>query len=585
MYKRKISIFLASSIVEFANERRDIENFIRNVSDKFEERYDTKIQPLLCENFDNCMSEARKQEEYNEKIRESEMCFFIFFTRAGEFTREEFEVAYKQFKESETHRPKIYVYFKKVPEGVSVEQSVKDFMNEIDNTYQHYHDMFDHIDTVKLRILLNLKMQEMDFANIEIKNGECVVDGNNMMSLDKVSEFANSKNLQRMKAELAEIEEKYFKMLPIYAKGGFDESFRNEYVNVASKRQSMKKQIEDLEKSIFDLSLGLSKDEVRGEMTPRMKEAYRLLELGDSEGCIAVLNSEDIDSEFERWEREHEREGKKKASIYIREHKIAIDILKTMPEYSGRFAEIEARFEKITSAAEKYGVELDVLYDYAVYLYNQNKHIKAIEAAEKLEKFYAVLGDVSENEIAKLYNLMALLYSDTQRYTEAEEMHKKAIQIRERLAGKKPDAFEPNLALSYNNLANLFYKTQRYTDAEDLYKKAAQIRERLAGKNPDAFEPDLALSYNNLATLFYKTQRYTEAEDLYKKATQIRERLAGKKPDAFEPSLARNYLNLAILYKRVQRDAEAEEMNKKALEIAKKHPQNPYCKTIIEQFN
>ena len=84
--KRTIKIFLASSIVEFVNERMIIENFIRNISDKFEEHYDIKIQPLLCENFDDAYTVARKQEEYNEKIRESEFCFFIFFTKAGSYT-------------------------------------------------------------------------------------------------------------------------------------------------------------------------------------------------------------------------------------------------------------------------------------------------------------------------------------------------------------------------------------------------------------------------------------------------------------------------------------------------------------------
>lgn len=93
--RKVIKIFIASSIVEFANERMAIENFIRNVSDSFEENYNVKIQPLLCENFDDAYSKTRKQEEYNEKIRDSELCFFIFFTKAGEYTREEFEVARK----------------------------------------------------------------------------------------------------------------------------------------------------------------------------------------------------------------------------------------------------------------------------------------------------------------------------------------------------------------------------------------------------------------------------------------------------------------------------------------------------------
>ncbi len=39
---RKIKIFLASSIIEFAKERMEIENFIRNISDDFEDKYGVK---------------------------------------------------------------------------------------------------------------------------------------------------------------------------------------------------------------------------------------------------------------------------------------------------------------------------------------------------------------------------------------------------------------------------------------------------------------------------------------------------------------------------------------------------------------
>lgn len=139
MHMKKITIFLASSIVEFAHERMMIENFIRNISDKFEEHYNIKIQPLLCENFDDAYAKTRKQDEYNEKIRESDFCFFIFFTKAGEYTREEFHVARTQFEK--TGSPKIYTYFKVIEEGTG-EESLYSFMDELDKTFGHFYGTF-----------------------------------------------------------------------------------------------------------------------------------------------------------------------------------------------------------------------------------------------------------------------------------------------------------------------------------------------------------------------------------------------------------------------------------------------------------
>ena len=108
---KKIKIFLASSIVELKTERMAIENFIRNISDRFEANYNIKLQPVLCENLDDVYAGRRKQDEYNDEIRDSELSFFIFFTRAGEYTKEEFEVARESF--AKNNKPKIYTYFKK----------------------------------------------------------------------------------------------------------------------------------------------------------------------------------------------------------------------------------------------------------------------------------------------------------------------------------------------------------------------------------------------------------------------------------------------------------------------------------------
>ena len=258
---KKIKIFLASSIVEFARERDELELFIRNVSDRFEDSYDTKIIPLRCENVDNCVTAEGKQEEFNQLIRESEMCFFIFFTRVGEITRQEFDVAFKQLVENPNRKPQIYVYFKTIPDGVTADSSVRDFMHTIDEVYKHYYSNFSNIDTIKLRILLNLKMQEMDFVKVEVKGDKCLVDNVDVLSLDNVSEFANSKELSALNTELKQVEEQYLQMKPIYKQGGFDEAFRREYVRISARRQYLKETIDKLKQSIFELSLNLSRDE------------------------------------------------------------------------------------------------------------------------------------------------------------------------------------------------------------------------------------------------------------------------------------------------------------------------------------
>ena len=81
-----------------------------------------------------------------------------------------------------------------------------------------------------------------------------------------------------------------------------------------------------------------------------------------------------------------------------------------------------------------------------------------------------------------------------------------------------PQAYEPDLAMSYNNLAILYSNTQKYDLAEELHKKAIEIREREVESNPQVYEPDLAISYNNLANIYVLNQRYDIFFEYAKKA-------------------------------------------------------------------
>ena len=530
---KKIKIFLASSIVEFARERDELELFIRNVSDKFEDNYDTKIIPLRCENVDTCMTVDGKQEEFNQLIRESEMCFFIFFTRVGAVTRKEFEVAFERFRTNPNRKPQIYVYFKAIPEGVQADESVRDFMNTIDQTYKHYYSNFSNIDTIKLRILLNLKMQEMDFVKVEIKGDKCLVDNADVMSLDNVSEFANSKELSALNNELKTVEEQYLQMKPIYRQGGFDEQFRKEYIRLTARRQHLKEMIASLKQSIFELSLNLSRDEVRGDLTPRQKEAYRLLELGDYKGCLSVLDADDIDDEFERFEREQELESKRKAEVYVREHKLAIDVLQTMYDYKERFAEIDKRFEKIVATSLKYKVELSVLYDYAFYYHTQNEYDKALRIAEKYRAFCEdPTYGVKDIDRSRLYSIMGRLYRKAGRQDLSEVFFLRTIEIRERLINVNPE-YKLDLASVYQNIGVIYNDTKQF-DKSEKYLLSAQRTYNSYNGTPQVDNPFVARNFNALGKMYAETGRYEQAKQCFVQSLDFCQRSSKLVPHCFE---------------------------------------------------
>ncbi len=384
--KKSIRIFLASSIVEFKYERMDIELFIRRLSDKFEENYDVKIQPLLCENFDDAYSKIRKQEEYNEKIRKSDFCFFIFFTKAGKYTKEEFEVARKKFEE--TGKPKIYTYFKVIHDE-EAEQSLYDFMNELDKAFGHYYGIFDHIDTVKMRILSIISFGEMNVSEIKVQRGECVIDGQKVMSINNVAEFANNGILSNTETQLRKLES-YVKKLETQVPE--EKEYIDESEDIKQKIRTLRERIAALQERIFKVSLNMSQDLVSFQMSETQKQVYRLFEQGDLYGAINLLPSEQIMEEFAKAEQMHLCAIEEAARKCIKDQLLAIRLLEQDAEMSSASVQkIIERYKLIVPVIIKYKTEIDGLYDYMMFLDNNifvNDSDELLRIAKALYEIY-----------------------------------------------------------------------------------------------------------------------------------------------------------------------------------------------------
>ncbi len=81
---------------------------------------------IKCEHYDNSLVLSGKQSQYDEEIRNSEFVFFLFYMKAGDYTKHKFEVAHEKFKAD--GKPKIITYFKTVEMAEDVSADVKSFM-------------------------------------------------------------------------------------------------------------------------------------------------------------------------------------------------------------------------------------------------------------------------------------------------------------------------------------------------------------------------------------------------------------------------------------------------------------------------
>ena len=182
------------------------------------------------------------------------------------------------------------------------------------------------------------------------------------------------------------------------------------------------------------------------------------------------------------------------------------------------------------------------------YVEAEQLHRRALEIRE--EK----LGPDHHDTAASLNDLAEVLHARGQ-YGEAEQLHRRALEIREEKLG--PD--HPETAASLNNLAGVLRAQGRYGEAEQLHRRALRIDEEKLG--PD--HPSTATSLGNLAGVLMAQGRYGEAEQLHRRALRIKEEKLG--PD--HPTTAASLSNLAGVLRAQGRYDEAEQLYRRALRI------------------
>lgn len=144
-----LEIFIASSD-ELREDRDALDLYLRQMNDSLTAsgRY---LRVVRWENALGAMSQTRTQDEYNNAVRSCDVFISLFFTKTGQFTREEFHVAHAHFLE--TGRPYIYTFFKNAAITTGTAQradltSLWNFQDELTNL-GHFYSRYDNIDQLK----------------------------------------------------------------------------------------------------------------------------------------------------------------------------------------------------------------------------------------------------------------------------------------------------------------------------------------------------------------------------------------------------------------------------------------------------
>ncbi|CAG7934218.1 unnamed protein product [Penicillium olsonii] len=174
-------------------------------------------------------------------------------------------------------------------------------------------------------------------------------------------------------------------------------------------------------------------------------------------------------------------------------------------------------------------------------------HRRALETREK------VLGREHRDTLTGLSNL-GLVLSRQGKYEEAEAMHRRDLEGSEKVLGCE----HPDTLTSVSNLGLVLSRQGKYEKAEAMHRRALEGSEKSLGHE----HPDTLTSVSNLGSVLGSQGKYEEAEAMHRRALEGSEKLLGRE----HPSALTSVSNLGSVLGSQGKYEEAEAMQRRALE-------------------
>ena len=533
-----VTILVALSVTDYKDDEDELQDYIRSLNDTYID-YGLFFRLQFCDNnTDTIISEIEKQ------VDNSSFYYIIIGNEAGKTITDSFDLAYDRFLKD--NKPRIYTYFQTLPEGTVVTDEVKTFMERLRKEIAHYYSRFEHIDSIKLNMLLELTRSNNLKETIDIRDGKAVVNGSEILSLENIPVFKNNDERQKYKEEIDRLKQEKARLAVEFTNDTENMDIYRQLSETAGKYQDIQNAYHEMEKSILQMCSTIAERNSSGEpITWREKKASEYLDDGDYRYALAVLRDPEREEELKR--------AYEKAEIvedefigYINEGMLKINTLKSQGINKTTLPEIYEEYEKCVKVSKDKLTKADVVYDYAIFLLEQNDYEKAIINAEWLKTFYKLINDSGDNT-ANTDILLGTLYSHTDRYNEAEKHYYAATEYYERTVKENPEKYEDKLAISYNYLADIFHTVSRFDESELYHLKSLEILGNLAKESPSLYNANLATAYNSLSLFYSDSNRNGSAVKFYKLAIKIREHLTKEDSVSFESDLATSYDKLAML--------------------------------------
>ena len=474
---KTIKIFLASS-EELSDDRNAFGNLVRRL-DKIYEKRGIRIELFEWEDYDAAYNDRRKQDEYNDQIKASDMFLALFHTMAGKFTIEEFDVATEEFKKHAS--PKVYTYCKDLKEGEQESPELTEFKRRLFNEMGHYWSRYNNRDSMQLHFVMQLQLIETSgtVEKLKLENGTVTLEGMPIAKIDNLQFAAGNEAYQKMRVELATLPEKIEKARQRVKKFPDDKDLIDDLQQKLNRFNKLKEEFSQIQKSLFETAQRIASMQLE-QVSDMLRRAIEAFEEGKLELANILLDEIAHEAEHHMAQLEQQR--------------------------SLVHQDIEAFMLQAKTVMADASIPIDERIDKTATIY-----AKADDWSQKSalpdEIFETLLGDYGS------------FLSDYAHYNKALPVYQRLASIRERLYGLE----HPNTAVSYGNAGYVYDSIGDYDKALEYFSKALAIREKVLGQE----HPDAAVSYNNIGSVYNRLGDYDKALDYYSKALAIHENVLG----------------------------------------------------------
>ena len=543
---KRIRIFLASSITDLKFDRIEIGNFFRQLNDIYIES-GIYFDLVMCEDYDNGIALEGKQSEFDRLLCDSELVFFVFFNKVGEYTRHEFEVALDSYKASK--KPKIVTYFKYVTTVDEATEDIKGFMSMLDSELRHYYNIYKEIDTLKLGMFMQIKLMRLDNSELTIESGKLMYGKTQIAETKNIPMFECNEKLKKLKDRLIEAETKFRSAKVAFLKSGNDDDYLA-FSDAASEKEKIEKELRDLENAVLSAAEKMYETTTDGRiLSEKQKQAYRHMEKGEWELALAILDKNEIISELSH--NQSLGDGiRERISVNVGELLQRIEVLRAAGLDMEVIDEILSLYDTVYDVTVKYGLDLKPIAQYIAFLNDDiSQSDKAEQIAKKLSYFYEDPDrNISLEDRAELLFLRGKICTGLKKYEDAVELLKGGIKISDELYAKEGARVAALCGGMRNITANALFFLNRKPEAYEFYEDAKSYYQTAYDYDPKANKHWLAMIYDNYGNILEQVEEdYDMALEYHIKALRLYYE-ATEENEKYKKSLARVYHNTALCY-------------------------------------